>query len=312
MSEMATMEQHRTTDFELQAPASPARLESRLFSTGAFHMFVPTDSDEMHLAHHVHGEQSWQARVLRFFHKQSVQYLLMGLLLVDVLVLFFDLFLLAQFPSCSIIERDAVSCCASHEGEAPQERLRLLAELDGNGAGEEICLAPGTVGSYPAGCDPERYPHVHQAEGAFFIITITILSIFLLENIVQIVVLSPQVYFRHFFYVLDFLIISVSIALEIVFRVHDDEALQSVVGLLVVGRVWRFVRISHGLIEVTSELNAQRYHGLREYADQLEALLKKEGIPVPPNGKFRTPREVSNDREIAQPYHEGEKDTANK
>jgi hypothetical protein len=266
-------------------------------------MFVPTDSDEMHLAHHVHGEQSWQARVLHFLHRRSVQYVLMGMLLLDVLVLFFDLFLLAQYPSCSIIERDAISCCPAQE-----RRLRILSESDG--AGEEICAAPAEVGSYRAGCDPEKYPHVHEAEDTFFIITIIILSAFLLENLVQIAVLSPQVYFRHFFYVLDFFIITVSIALEVVFRVHDDEALQSVVGLLIVGRVWRFVRISHGLIEVTSELNSQRYHDLREYTDELEALLKKEGIPIPPVRKPRIVREASTGQEMDQSYHEVEEEVA--
>jgi hypothetical protein len=290
------MDQHRSTSIKLQSPVN-IRRESRLYSKGAFHAFVPTNNDEMHLANKVHGETSWQSKVLHCLHLRSVQYVLMGLLLLDVMVLFFDLFLLAQYPNCSIIERDAISCCPS-DGEVSQQdgaqraRWRFLSNAaTGNGAEAEICGAPSEIGSYPAGCDPEKYPRVHEAEDAFFIITITILSIFLLENIVQIVVLSPQVYFRHLFYVLDFFIITVSIGLEVTFRVQNEEALQSLVGLLVVGRVWRFVRISHGLIEVTSELNAQRFHSLLEYTKELEALLTEKGVPIPNNESIQRLRE---------------------
>ena len=275
--------------FELQR--SPTnRKATRLNSTGGLQMMVPTNADELHLAHNAHGEESWQAKALNFLHRRTVQYVMMGLLLLDVLVLFLDLFLLAEYPSCSIIERDAVSCCPASAEEAQGNRMvRLLSEAAGEE--EELCLAPTEVGLYPAGCNPERWPHVHTAEEVFFGVTITILSVFLLENLVQIVVLTPQVYFRQVFYVLDFFIITVSIALEVTFQVHDDEALQNLVGLLVLGRVWRFVRISHGLIEVTSEISSQKYHDLLEHVEGMEAILRKEGIPVPVNEKVQRSRE---------------------
>jgi len=283
----------RSAGFELQR--SPATHKAtRLNSTGGLQLMVPTNTDERHLAHNAHGEQSWQAKALHFLHRRSVQYVLMGMLLLDVLVLFLDLFLLAEYPSCSIIERDAVSCCpasaAEEQAEAGNRMVRALSEAGGE-VEEELCLAPSEAGLYPAGCNPEKWPNVHAAEEVFFWITIVILSTFLLENLVQIVVLTPQVYFRQVFYVLDFFIITVSISLEVTFQVHDDEALQNLVGLLVLGRVWRFVRISHGLIEVTSEIASQKYHDLLEYADELEGLLRKEGIPVPVNEKVQRSRE---------------------
>jgi Ion transport protein len=284
----------RGAGFELQrSPTTTTNKATRLNKTGGLQMIVPTNADELHLAHNAHGEKSWQAKALNFLHRRSVQYVMMGLLLMDVLVLFLDLFLLAEYPSCSIIERDAISCCpASAEEQGNRMMMRILSEAGASsGEEEELCLAPSDVGLYPAGCNPERWPYAHTAEEVFFGITITILSIFLLENLVQIVVLTPQVYFRQVFYVLDFFIITVSIALEVTFQVHDDEALQNLVGLLVLGRVWRFVRISHGLIEVTSEISSQKYHDLLEHVEELEALLRKEGIPVPVNEKVQRSRE---------------------
>lgn len=277
----------QSAGFELQR-SPPTRKSTRLNSTGGLQMIVPTNTDELHLAHNAHGEDSWQAKALKFLHRRSVQYVFMGMLLLDVLVLFLDLFLLAEYPNCSIIERDAVSCCPASAEEQGNRMMRVLSET---GEEEELCLAPSEVGLYPAGCNPEKWPHVHTAEEVFFWVTITILSTFLLENLVQIVVLTPQVYFRQVFYVLDFFIITVSISLEVTFQVHDDEALQNLVGLLVLGRVWRFVRISHGLIEVTSEISSQKYHDLLEHAEELEALLRKEGIPVPVNEKVQRSRE---------------------
>jgi hypothetical protein len=50
-------------------------------------------------------------RSLHFLHSPTMQYAFAGLLLLDILVLFGELLVLSYFPHCSVIVRDAVSCC---------------------------------------------------------------------------------------------------------------------------------------------------------------------------------------------------------
>ena len=43
----------------------------------------------------------------------------------------------------------------------------------------------------------------------------------------------------------------------------------------------RFVRIGHGIVEVTHELSDQRYEGVIEYVLSLEAILEEHDIDLP-------------------------------
>eukprot|EP00008_Paramoeba_atlantica_P003684 CAMPEP_0201487588 /NCGR_PEP_ID=MMETSP0151_2-20130828/13885_1 /ASSEMBLY_ACC=CAM_ASM_000257 /TAXON_ID=200890 /ORGANISM="Paramoeba atlantica, Strain 621/1 / CCAP 1560/9" /LENGTH=354 /DNA_ID=CAMNT_0047872667 /DNA_START=84 /DNA_END=1148 /DNA_ORIENTATION=+ len=85
-----------------------------------------------------------------------------------------------------------------------------------------------------------------NAERALAKVSITILSLFLFEHCILIIALRLD-YFRSPILVFDFCIISVSLALEIVFQ-DQPEA-----GLLIVARAWRFIRIIHGFHESTSD-----------------------------------------------------------
>jgi len=111
--------------------------------------------------------------------------------------------------------------------------------------------------------------------------TISILSIFLTELCVLIVVLGPRTFFHHFFYVLDLFVVTSSFVLEIIFFALDEEVLESLVGLIVIFRVWRFVRIGHGLVEATVEITSQKYESVKEERDQMKKLLEEHGIPLP-------------------------------
>jgi hypothetical protein len=65
------------------------------------------------------GGESWQVRLLSFLNSSGVQHFLIGLLMLDVFILFVELALDAFFPSCSHVERDAISCCpGDSEAEA--------------------------------------------------------------------------------------------------------------------------------------------------------------------------------------------------
>jgi hypothetical protein len=83
------------------------------------------------------------------------------------------------------------------------------------------------------------------------------------------------------FFTLDYLIVTISIVLEVVFHAKTDEIYQSLAGLLVLVRLWRFFRIGHGIVEVTHELAQEEYHKLEYYKDELEALLRSHNIALP-------------------------------
>lgn len=231
---------------------------------------IPINEEEAHHVDVVHGEDSWEAKVLHVLHSKSCQYTLMGLLLLDVVILFVELFLGAQYPACTFIIRDAISCCPKtldNYSQADEHRLlgeassltcetggietgdlhmfRSLAEVASDEAEghHSVCEAGVDTPQCQAGCDPHKYDGVHTAHTALFFTTITILSIFMIELILLIVCLKPRVFFRKSFYVLDLFVVSVSLGLESFFYAADDETLQSLLGLIVLARCWRFVRI---------------------------------------------------------------------
>jgi hypothetical protein len=188
-----------------------------------------------------------------------MQYAFAGLLLLDILVLFGELLVLSYFPHCSVIVRDAVSCCYHNNNS--------------NHAGPNS--------TYSAGCDEERYHGVHLTEMTFFYMTITILSIFMIELTISMIALTPAIFFRQFFFALDFIIISVSLILEITFHVLGDDLYQSLSGLLVIIRIWRFIRIGHGIVELTNEAAHKEDHHLMEYTKELRAIILQHNLPLP-------------------------------
>jgi uncharacterized membrane protein len=210
---------------------------------------------------------------------------LMGLLLLDICILFTELFLLSMYPMCHTITRDAISCCpAAQDGE---EHLRWLAET-GHDEDHAKHICDDMDGyypmyDYPVGCDTHKWQRVHTAEMVLFSLTIVILSAMFLELNIEMVALSPSIFFRQFWFTLDYFIISISLILEGTFHSIDYDSLQSYIGLLVGIRVWRFVRIGHGIVELTSEATHTHYTHLLEYAEELEEILKANKLELPPS-----------------------------
>ena len=68
--------------------------------------------DECHIAEEKYGEGSWPCKIVRFIQSKQVQTLLIVLLVIDVLVVMVELFLDAEYPACSKVVRDAISCAA--------------------------------------------------------------------------------------------------------------------------------------------------------------------------------------------------------
>eukprot|EP00187_Rhodella_violacea_P007968 CAMPEP_0174892840 /NCGR_PEP_ID=MMETSP0167-20121228/7740_1 /TAXON_ID=38298 /ORGANISM="Rhodella maculata, Strain CCMP736" /LENGTH=291 /DNA_ID=CAMNT_0016131453 /DNA_START=100 /DNA_END=975 /DNA_ORIENTATION=+ len=242
---------------------------------------MPTNlGKELHVQE-IHGDHHWRQRTLKFLHAPGVQTALMLLLFFDVLILFVEVFLLAQYPPCVVIERDAISCCPVPVGGEVAGRWVMEREGDG-GHHEEFCEAGLEADpESPAGCDPHKWSNVHTAEDVLFGLTITILSTFMVELNVEMIALGPCVFFRQFFFLLDYVIITVSLALEIVLHSLSDDSVQALVGLLVFVRIWRFVRIGHGIAEITNEVVHKDHEKVISYTEKLEELVKSHGIPLP-------------------------------
>ena len=153
---------------------------------------IPINEEEAHHVDVVHGEDSWEAKVLHVLHSKTCQYTLMGLLLLDVVILFVELFLGAQYPACTFIIRDAISCCPKTFDSNAQDEHRLLgeassltcetggietgdlhmfrslAEVASDEGHHSVCEAGVDTPQCQAGCDPHKYDGVHTAHTALF------------------------------------------------------------------------------------------------------------------------------------------------
>eukprot|EP00529_Nitzschia_sp_RCC80_P019821 CAMPEP_0113452038 /NCGR_PEP_ID=MMETSP0014_2-20120614/6644_1 /TAXON_ID=2857 /ORGANISM="Nitzschia sp." /LENGTH=421 /DNA_ID=CAMNT_0000343405 /DNA_START=53 /DNA_END=1318 /DNA_ORIENTATION=+ /assembly_acc=CAM_ASM_000159 len=245
---------------------------------------IPALADMGDHVDEVHGKESWRAHTINFIHQKWVQHTMLILLCLDVLIIFTELFLMSAFPVCSIVVRDAISCCpydggAGTDSDGDKDVGRWLA--GGGSDYHEICEAGfEEYTGYPS-CDGHKWHVVHTIEEVLFWCTITILSLFMIENTCEMIALTPCIYFKQFFLALDFFIITISLVLELVFHLAHKAGLEELAGLLVFIRLWRFVRIGHGLIEVTAELQHENYEDLCEYARECEKQLLANNVPLP-------------------------------
>lgn len=212
------------------------------------------------------GKHSWQAKVLSFIHQRNMQNALLCLLAIDVVAVICDLFLDAEFPHCRIIERDAISCC---NDTAPDSHNHMLASHPGSGdthisvghghhaqcSGERYGGHTYTTG-LPAYCDPHKHEALHVVHDVLFASSVSILSIFLLELLVLLAILRVS-FFRNYLYIFDLFVVSSALALEIALRKSDAN---DVAGFLILLRLWRFMRIAHGLATITLESSHDDEH----------------------------------------------------
>lgn len=258
---------------QIQAPADGKRM-----SIAAVNFHIPTNQEADDFVHTTHGTNSWKSKTVDLLHSHKVQFLLMTLLLLDVLILFIEIFLLAHYPHCATIVRDCISCCEPNDVSGHDD--------DGEGhrflAGKSYCEAGLEPNYYnEAGCDVHKYATVHKLEDVLFGITMSILGFFLLELNLEMVALGPCVFFRQFFYALDYVIILVSFVAEMALRLIGKDEVQALVGFLVFVRIWRFIRIGHGLVEVATDIAGLHYSDLMEYTVALEDELLDRNLPLP-------------------------------
>ena len=123
-----------------------------------------------------HGDNSWQVKIHKFLDQKWVEYTLIGLLCLDIIIIFTELFLQTHYPLCQYVTRDCMACCpssdseADHNGEDNPNRW-----LAGDDHHESYCDA-GYDMTGEAACDDHKYESVHAAEETLFYCTVIILS----------------------------------------------------------------------------------------------------------------------------------------
>lgn len=261
----------------------PRRSIGRLNSNGqSMNWNIPSPIGMMYHVTKFHGTDSWRYDVLEFLHQPYIQKILMILLFTDVILLFTEFFLLAQYPHCTVIIRDGISCCPIVVDEA----VRWLSEgaTEGGGGDEHhsnVCDSGEANYNYPAGCNEHKWNGVHITETVIFSLTMCILFTFFIELNVTMIALKPSIFFKQFFYTLDYCVITISIVLELTFYMYEDDAYQSLAGFLVAVRLWRFVRIGHGVVELTHNMAHHEYEELLTYTEELEHILNQHHIVIP-------------------------------
>ena len=130
------------------SPDRPRMSRKLSIASVAFH--VPAKEQAREHVKETHGEEGWKHKLITLLHQRQVQILMMALLILDVIILFVEIFLQAYYPPCYIIERDCLSCC-----EKDQQHGRFL------GGSSEVC-GTGFVSSENAGCDEKKYHEIHR------------------------------------------------------------------------------------------------------------------------------------------------------
>jgi len=186
-------------------------------------------AEEEEVKHH------WRRRLLHFLHIRWVHTTMTALLILDLITVVTSLELQIQ---SSQKKGQAKSICL-HEYETGHA---MPTYMENN----TTCNPDGLHACDYTEQEPYHMAHtLHSAELGLAYTSIAILSTFLLENLAMVAALGWN-FFRHFFFVLDIVVVAVSLALEIV-AVASAHLELTVGNILIVARMWRFFRVAHGI-----------------------------------------------------------------
>jgi len=242
-----------------------------------------------------HGHDSWQARLVYRLQSQPVQISLIVLLLLDVLCIFAELFLEAEYPACSTLRRRATSCCALDA----DSHAALAAPMDSfphETSAHHGAHFHGVLGSCSAPLVEAAGNHVrcleqgaaHHAHGLLSLGSLAVLTIFEAELLLLVAALGP-LFLRSWAYILDLIIITASLGIGLFIhqsRTHamgqDDAALlEDLQGVILFSRCWRFVRVGHGIAIAMHDLlhasKVELQHKLEELRAAVHAM-EADGI----------------------------------
>ena len=179
------------------------------------------------------GADSWEAKVVRFLQSRLISILLIALLLCDVFIVFAELYLETEHPSCKVIRRNSFNCCPASHGVALSEPgphslhsfdgpdlhgaeafLQGLVGVSPHSSGHRNgCEAP-TVAShdeYRVGCDLASWAHLlHEL---FSCLSLLILFAFQVE-VAGLLIAFRELFVRSKGYLLDFVVVSLSLGLQ--------------------------------------------------------------------------------------------------
>jgi hypothetical protein len=129
--------------------------------------------------------------------------------------------------------------------------------MDGHAAHHPRCFTA---------CTRRRVP---TAETCFFHASLGILALMLAELLLLLVALGPCTFFCNLFYLLDMVVVLGSLALEL--RLRGDHNLESASQVIIFTRVWRLVRIGHGLHTTGAHSSEREVHELERVVERLQA-----------------------------------------
>jgi len=240
-------------------------------------------AEEEHLLHERVGATSPRARLLAVLQCRLVQLTLTVLLVLDVVVIFSELFLEAEFPHCRYVLRDAVSCCGADVYPAslsPGEVLDFTSDLtNGRRLGGPMSAAALCEQASPAqlACDDHKWDVPHALHEILFWVSISVLTSFEIELLLLILALGG-LFFRNPLYLLDICIISSSLGLELFLHsLGPNKHAEEMAGLLVLSRLWRFLRIGHAIFS-TSHMASEKE--MAEMAAELRQLEHEYNIAL--------------------------------
>ena len=226
-----------------------------------------------------YGENSSRARVVRFIQSHKVQTFLICLLIVDVVVVIIELFLDAEYPPCNIIVRDAVSCVGSSgssgssgdsSGSGSDDHGRQLS------GGHALCPEGYVESGVKSSCDDHKWADVHTAHEGLLWLSISILCLFFVELCTLWVALGFA-FARNALYVVDLAVVGLSLLLEIFLGVvFKDQAAATAASMIIIARIWRFVRVIHGVSSSVHERTSHAVaHENAEMAEELQQQVKE-------------------------------------
>jgi hypothetical protein len=210
------------------------------------------------------GEGSWQARLVKLTMRHDVQTFFLWMLIIDVIVVFVELYIDAEYPNCRLIERDAISCCEDDSSGSSSGSGRMLTAAT-------LCAAPTNDAPWAAACDSHKWEAVHKAHTALFVTSVCILSSFAIELVALFIALGLP-FCRNPLYLVDAVVVLTTLALEISLRATPAGTLP---GMLILARLWRFLRIAHGVVVSTHETEHHAAEHIKETVGELQEELER-------------------------------------
>jgi hypothetical protein len=244
-----------------------------------------------HLLDKVEAGENKIAHLL--LHSPTMHIVLFVLLVVDGAICFICGVLETQYLQTKVDDCTAYvdTCVTSHH-----RRLGGVVRQLGGSSSDPADLCNG-------------HPHfgnhaLHEAEFILACISAGILTLFLLEQFGLMLALKRE-YFRHKALLLDFFVISFSLALEI-FVLN-----MTIGGLLVLARAWRFARVGHGVFEGQEKIEEIEFEEHHEHHEVHKDFSMAKAFPQLSGDRWNKIRQM-NAKELGDAMSSEEKELVQK